>query len=86
MNLEKKFKVKQNLNDELTLFCLLADCEPIGFEDAIQSEKWRSAIEDEIKAIKNNDSWELTTLPRGHKAIGVKWVYKVKMKDRKSVV
>ena len=39
-------------------------------------------MDDEIKAIKKNDSWELATLSIGHKAIGVKWVYKVKMKAK----
>ncbi|GKE98349.1 reverse transcriptase, partial [Tanacetum coccineum] len=31
-----------------------------------------------IKSIKKNDTWELTTLLKGQKAIGVKWVYKAK--------
>ena len=35
-------------------------------------------MDEEIKAIKKNDTWELTTLPHGKKAIGVKWVYKMK--------
>ena len=35
-------------------------------------------MEEEIHAIENNDTWELTTLPQGQKAIGVKWVYKIK--------
>lgn len=35
-------------------------------------------MDEEIKAIVKNDTWELTTLPKGHKAIGVKWVYKTK--------
>ncbi|KAG9454467.1 hypothetical protein H6P81_007371 [Aristolochia fimbriata] len=35
-------------------------------------------MDEEIEAIKKNDTWELTTLPVGQKAIGVKWVYKTK--------
>lgn len=33
-------------------------------------------MNDEIEAIGRNDTWELTTLPKGHKPIGEKWVYK----------
>ena len=35
-------------------------------------------MDEEIKAIKKNDTWELVTLPIGKKTIGVKWVYKLK--------
>ena len=35
-------------------------------------------MDEEIKAIVKNDTQELYTLPKGHKAIGVKWVYKTK--------
>ena len=35
-------------------------------------------MEEEIKAIEKNNKWELSTLPKGHKAIGVKQVYKEK--------
>ncbi|KAH9745452.1 hypothetical protein KPL70_004078 [Citrus sinensis] len=65
-------------HDNLTLFCLFADCEPVNFQEAALDEKWRIAMDEEIKAIVKNDTWELTTLPKGHKAIGVKWVYKTK--------
>nr|GEX72046.1 hypothetical protein [Tanacetum cinerariifolium] len=41
-------------------------------------EKWRQAMEEEIKSIEKNDTWELKTLPKGQQAIGVKWVYKAK--------
>jgi predicted RNA binding protein YcfA (HicA-like mRNA interferase family) len=44
----------------------------------MQDKKWRNAMDEEIKAIKKNDTWELTTLPHGKKAIGVKLVYKLK--------
>ena len=75
--MDEIYEVTENQND-ITLFCLFADCEPIGFEEAIQSKRWKDAMDDEIKAIEKNDTWELTSLPKGHKAIGVKWVYKAK--------
>ena len=33
-----------------------------------------------MKVIKKNDTWELDSLQKGHKAINVKWVYKDKKK------
>lgn len=35
-------------------------------------------MDEEIKVIVKNDTCELITLSRGHKAINVKWVYKMK--------
>jgi hypothetical protein len=32
----------------------------------------------EIKAINDNNTWCLIMLPPGHRAIGIKWVHKVK--------
>ena len=36
-------------------------------------------------AIEENSTWRLTTLPPGHRAIGLKWVYKVQ-KDAQGAV
>ncbi|TYK18668.1 T26F17.17 [Cucumis melo var. makuwa] len=54
----------------LTLFCLFGDSEPLNFEEASQNDKWKIAMDEEIKAIKKNDTWELSTLPNGKKAVG----------------
>ena len=35
-------------------------------------------MKEEMYVIQKNDIWELTTLSQNHKAIGVKWVYKIK--------
>jgi hypothetical protein len=35
-------------------------------------------MEEEMRSIHDNQTWELTTLPAGHRAIGLKWVFKVK--------
>lgn len=39
----------------------------------------------EIAAIEKNDTWEISDLPIGHKKIGVKWVYKTKLKENGEV-
>jgi hypothetical protein len=35
-------------------------------------------MDEEIQSIKRNNTWELTTLPKIYKTIGVKWIYKTK--------
>ncbi|GJY47611.1 reverse transcriptase [Tanacetum coccineum] len=45
---------------------------------AMKSKKWRQVMKEEIKSIENSDTWQLMTLQKGQKAIGVKWVYKAK--------
>ena len=36
-------------------------------------------MDDEINSIEKNDTWEMCNLPKGHKTIGVKWVFKRKL-------
>ncbi|KAK3026411.1 hypothetical protein RJ639_041423 [Escallonia herrerae] len=71
-------EIYDDLNQNQGMFCLFADTEPIDFEEASRSEKWRKAMNEEIGAIEKNDTWELTTFQSDKKPIGVKWVYKVK--------
>jgi len=35
-------------------------------------------MQEEIKALHKNNTWDLVSLPQGRKAIGNKWVYKIK--------
>jgi len=77
-SLQKLYEVTENLNDNLILYYHFADCEPIGFEEAVKDEKLRNAMDKEIKAIEKNKTWELTTIPKEQKSIGVKWVFKAK--------
>ncbi|GJS73437.1 ribonuclease H-like domain-containing protein [Tanacetum coccineum] len=35
----------------------------------------------EMKALYDNDTWEVNDLPKGRKSIGVKWVFKIKYKS-----
>ncbi|XP_020572604.1 uncharacterized protein LOC110019319 [Phalaenopsis equestris] len=53
--LEDLYEVTMN-QDNLTLFCLFADCEPMDFQEAIQSKNWKDGMDEEIKAIEKNDT------------------------------
>jgi hypothetical protein len=69
---------EQAEDGETNLFCLYPDHEPLTFQEAEEENCWRSAMEEEIRAIQKNDTWELTTLSQNQKVVGVKWVYKIK--------
>ncbi|KAL8096471.1 hypothetical protein AgCh_037437 [Apium graveolens] len=75
----------EGLSDEENLqnVALFIDNEdPINYEDAASSDKWRKAIDLEIESIHKNGTWELVDLPTGAKKIGVKWVYKTKFNEK----
>ncbi|XP_071708952.1 uncharacterized protein [Rutidosis leptorrhynchoides] len=59
--------------------------DPITYAQASQSQGWIDAMAKEIEALEKNQTWTLTTLPEGCKAISSKWVYKTKYKVDGSV-
>ncbi|KAJ0580529.1 putative RNA-directed DNA polymerase [Helianthus annuus] len=58
----------------------MAASTPRSFVQASQNEQWRNAMSKEIKALEENNTWTLETLPKGKRAIESKWVYKIKYK------
>lgn len=63
-------------------YCLLTeDREPSNLQEAMSSpdvSQWMETMQEEIEALHKNKTWELVPLPQGRKAIGNKWVYKIK--------
>ena len=57
--------------------------EPSSFEEAAgaaDGKLWKAAMDSEMNSQLENKSWTLTQLPSGRKAIGCKWVFKIKRK------
>ncbi|CAL1393106.1 unnamed protein product [Linum trigynum] len=65
-------------NERAYLAAISKIVEPKTFEEVVKHDCWREAIQREIDALVTNGTWTLETLPQGMKAIGAKWVYKVK--------
>ena len=54
---------------------------PVTYQEAItspESPKWKKAMNEEISSLKDNNTYDLTTLPDGRTAVGGKWVFQVK--------
>ena len=68
-------------------YVLLSDeGEPLTYKEAKACElrkKWELAMQEEIKSLYANDTWDLVPLPKGRNALPNKWLYKVKSIDGK---
>jgi len=54
---------------------------PDTYSEAIHSENshnWKEAMNDEIRALNENETWQLQEMPENKKALDCKWVYKIK--------
>lgn len=56
--------------------------EPATYEEAIEldnSTEWKRAIDDELRSLTTNETWEIIDKPNDcHNIVGCKWVIKVK--------
>lgn len=59
--------------------------EPTHFSEAIRDPRWQEAIKAEIEALECSGTWTIEDLPLGKKAIGCKWVYKIKYNSDSTV-
>jgi hypothetical protein len=76
--------VPPDLEAQLHLTC--DDGEPRSFMEAERHVAWRAAMQLEMDAVEKNRTWELANLPRGHNAITLKWVFKLKRDEAGAIV
>jgi len=76
--------VPHDLEAQLHLAC--DDSEPRSFAKAEGNMAWRAAMQSEMDAVEKNSTWELADLPRGHRMVILKWVFKVKRDEAGAIV
>ncbi|GJT59693.1 putative RNA-directed DNA polymerase [Tanacetum coccineum] len=85
-------KVKYGLNRfanhfvrSLENFCFVSNLnksvEPSSFEEAANDANWISAMNDEMCALYENNTWVMVDLSIRRKPIGCKWVFRIKYKS-----
>ena len=58
---------------------------PHTFQQAMTDPNWKLAAEEELRALKENKTWEITNLPRGKKAVGCRWIFTPKFNPDGSI-
>ncbi|GAU22710.1 hypothetical protein TSUD_138340 [Trifolium subterraneum] len=76
---------EEAFEDQHNLAIYTPSDDPKNFVEANKLEIWRKAMDQEMESIENNETWQLTTLPEGSNAIGVKWFYKTKYNEKGEV-
>ncbi|KAM1270153.1 hypothetical protein ACFX2G_002244 [Malus domestica] len=52
--------------------------EPTSYDQARHDPHWVAAMNNELRALEENQTWSMVPLPADHRAIGCKWVFKIK--------
>lgn len=60
--------------------------DPVLFKDAVRSQQWVNAMNVELDALEQNQTWIITPLPPGQHAIGSKWLFKTKFNQDGSIL
>jgi hypothetical protein len=76
--------VPHYLEGQLHLAC--DDGEPRSFTEAEKDVAWRATMKAEMDAVEKNHTWELADLPRGHRTITLKWVFKLKRDEVSAII
>ncbi len=62
--------------------------EPLSYQEALrssESHQWKEAMDDEVKSLEANHTWDLGDTPKNHKILRGKWVYKLKYEIERNI-
>ncbi|RVW21039.1 Retrovirus-related Pol polyprotein from transposon RE1 [Vitis vinifera] len=59
--------------------------ELVNQEAALADPRWKIAMNEEMKSLQNNETWELIECPPEKKSVGCRWIYTVKYKADGSI-
>ncbi|RVW13780.1 Retrovirus-related Pol polyprotein from transposon RE1 [Vitis vinifera] len=58
---------------------------PNSVQEALADPRWKAAMNEEMKSLQKNETWELVECPPGKKPVGCRWIYTVKYKADGSI-
>ena len=53
---------------------------PNSVQEALVDPRWKAAMNEEMKSLQKNETWQLVECPPGKKPVGCRWIYTVKYK------
>ena len=67
------------------LVAIDAEYELTTYFEAVKDARWQEAMQQEIQGLETNGTWVIEELPTNKKALGCKWVYKIKYNSNGTV-
>ncbi|RVW42190.1 Retrovirus-related Pol polyprotein from transposon RE1 [Vitis vinifera] len=58
---------------------------PMSNYEALADPRWKAAMNEEMKSLQKNETWELVECPPGKKPVECRWIYTVKYKADDSI-
>ncbi|RVW66052.1 Retrovirus-related Pol polyprotein from transposon RE1 [Vitis vinifera] len=58
---------------------------PNSVQEALVDPRWKAAMNEEMKSLQKNETWELVECPPEKKLVGCRWIYTVKYKADGSI-
>lgn len=68
-------------NYQAYILAITSGNEPRNYNEAMLDDHWKGAVSDEIGSLENLGTWTVEDLPPGKKALGCKWVFRLKYKS-----
>ena len=53
---------------------------PNSVQEVLADPRWKAVMNEEMKSLQNNETWEFVECPPGKKPVGCRWIYTVKYK------
>ncbi|KAL2252662.1 UNVERIFIED_CONTAM: Retrovirus-related Pol polyprotein from transposon TNT 1-94 [Sesamum indicum] len=73
-------RIPSKLRDFHTSFNI-ESVEPSSVEEALKSDKWLSAMKEEMKSLNDNKTWILVPKPKDTSIVDCKWLFKIKQEN-----
>ena len=54
---------------------------PTTNDEAMRNKEYKATMDDEMQALAENHTWELSKLPHGKRLLGCRWIYTIKYKE-----
>ncbi|KAL2231326.1 UNVERIFIED_CONTAM: Retrovirus-related Pol polyprotein from transposon TNT 1-94 [Sesamum indicum] len=73
-------KIPTRLND-FQVALNIENIEPANVDEALKSKEWLSAMNEEMKSLEDNHTWDLVPKPKNCSLVDCKWIFKIKQEN-----
>ena len=77
----------KNISSDYSAFIMQIQNIPIpkNIEEVMRNSHWKGTIDEEMRALLHNHTWDIVNLPHGKKPVSCRWVYTLKCKSNGSL-